>query len=157
MSADGTRIASAGADKTVNIWALPPQLKTTEGLAKPLVLPLPAVPTALSLSPNGTRLAVHTLEGKTPTIRVFDVATGKEAQVFTDHTEPVRALAFLADNRTLLSGSLDKTARLSDQNVIAVLEAHPAGVTGVAYTNATTLVSAGQDKNVKVWDLAKTS
>src|SRR5207302_7089243 len=90
--------------------------------------------------------------------QVFAAATGKELQVFADHTAAVRALAFAADNRTLVSASADKTARLSDVGVAAVLEAHAGGVTSLAmHSNGTQAVSGGADKTVKLWDLTKGS
>ncbi len=55
---------------------------------------------ALALSPDGTRLALATLEG---VVRVFDVAAGEELHAFA-HGGPVRSLAFTADGAALVTG-----------------------------------------------------
>ena len=84
------------------------------------------------------------------------MALAREVQMFADHTAPVPSLAFQADNRTLVTGSLDKTARLLDVSVVSALPAHPAGPVLLQYHNTgTQILTAGADKAVKLWDLAK--
>jgi WD40 repeat protein len=86
---------------------------------------------------------------------VFDLATNKELVSLTEHGGPVRSLAFLPDNRTLISTSDDKTARLGDVGVQTVVDAHPGGVSAVAFhSNGTQVLSGGMDKTVKLWGLA---
>src|SRR5207302_5862726 len=88
--------------------------------------------------------------------RVFDLPSGREVLVLREHTGPVTGLAFLGDNRTLISTGADKTARLSDAGVLAVLDAHKGGVVGVQYhPSGTQALSAGKDGTAKVWDLTK--
>src|SRR5262249_59830963 len=59
------------------------------------------------------------------------------------------------DNRTLVSASKDKTARLLDVSVLSLFEAHGGGVAGMQYhSNGTQALTGGADKTVKVWDLA---
>src|SRR5205085_1422643 len=121
LSADGARLASLGADKQVKIWNAVPA-KPEEG-AQPLAV-IPAAPPPLSLRPNGQRLVL----GDGVNVRVFDTATAKEIQTLIEHTAPIKALAFLGDNRTLITASADKTAKLLDANIAAAFEAHPGGV-----------------------------
>jgi WD40 repeat protein len=149
ISADGLRIASAGADKTVKVWTL------ADGKTVATV-PIGGPAQGLALSPNGLRVAVALAEDKANPVRVYDVALGRELQMFAEHTAPVPSLAFQADNRTLITGSLDKTARVLDVSVISALPAHPAGPILLQYHNTgTQLLTAGADKTVKLWDLAK--
>lgn len=147
ITADGQRLVSASADKTVKIWKLDAD--------KPIashVLPGPA--RSLAVSSDGRKLAVALAEeGKYP-IRVLDMETGKELMTAASHTAPIVALAFDRDNRTLLSASEDKTARTTDVNILGIIEAHRDGVTGVKFDkNGTQALTAGQDKTVKLWDL----
>jgi WD40 repeat protein len=149
VSGDGTRLASYGADKQVKVWNL--AAAKPEELAKPIaVLPQPGVPTAIALTPNGQRLAIS--EGNA--IRVLDIALAKDVQVLTEHAAPIASLAFLADNRTLVSGSHDKSVKALDVNVLLALDAHPGGVVSAQYHNSgTQVLTAGADKTVKLWDL----
>ena len=137
-----------GANKNVKVWTLADG-KTVATVA------IPAAAKSLAFSPNGQRFAVALPDG---TIQVHDVALGKDVQVFTDHTAAVNSLRFLADGRTLVTASVDKTARVLDVGVLSALAAHPAGPTFAQYHgNGTQLVTAGADKTVKLWDLAKAS
>lgn len=156
LSADGTKLATLGADKTARLWNLTTKPGSPEA-AKPLQqFALPAPAKALALHAAGTRLAVGTTEDKLNPVRLYDAALGSELQVLTDHAGPVQALQFLADGRTLLSAGLDKTARLLDGNVTAVLPAHKAAVVAAQFhANGTQLLTAGKDKVVHLWDVAK--
>jgi WD40 repeat protein len=149
LNADATKIATAGADKAVKIWTV------ADGKSSaPIVMPAPVQ--GLTLAPNAQRIAVALVDGPNNVVRVHDLTVGKDVQDFTDHTGPVKSLQFLADGRTLVTASADKTARLLDVGVVTALVAHPAGATYAQYHNSgTQIVSAGADKTVKLWDLAK--
>ncbi len=151
LNSDATKIATAGADKNVKIWTVADG-KTTATI--PMTAPLQS----LTLSPNGQRIAVALADGPKQVIRVHDITLGKDVQIFEEHTAPLKTLQYLADGRTLMTASMDKTARLLDVNIVSALVAHPAGPMFAQYNAAgTQLVSAGADKKVKHWDLAKAS
>ena len=121
---------------------------------KPIVIQLPAAATTATISPNGLRVAASITDKNVTGLRVYDVPSGKELLNLADHTGAIRSLAFLADNRTLVTASTDKTAKLLDMNVLSVLDAHVGGVSGVAFhSNGTQAISGGADKSVKLWDL----
>lgn len=149
LNVDATKIATAGSDKVVKIW------NVADGKTS-AAIPMAAPVQSLTLSPNAQRIAVGLTEGAANVVRVHDIALGKDVQVFTDHTAPLKSVQFLADNRTLVTASADKTAKLLDVGVVTALVAHPAGATFTQYHNTgTQIVTAGADKTVKLWDLAK--
>ncbi len=148
LNGDATKIATASADKNVKIWTI------ADGKFTPLALP--AAVQSLSLSPNGQRVAIALQDGAKNVIRIHDLAFGKDVQTFEDHAGPLKALQYLGDNRTLVTASADKTAKLLDVTVASAFTAHPAGPTFAQYNgNGTQLVTAGADKTVKLWDVAK--
>jgi WD40 repeat protein len=63
--------------------------------------------TSIAMSPSGRRLATA---GWDPTIRLWEVATGKEHARLEGHRGTVTSLAWSADGKTLASGSADGTA-----------------------------------------------
>ena len=89
---------------------------------------------AVTISPDGKRVAASVTNKAGTLLHVFDAANGKELFSLGEHTGAVRSLAFLADNRTLASAGADKTVRLSDVNLLAVIDAHAGGVAGCAFS-----------------------
>jgi WD40 repeat protein len=62
-------------------------------------------------SPDGRALAAVSLDG---TVRLWDVAAGREQAVLKGHTAEVTAAAFAPDGRTVATASLDQTVKLWD-------------------------------------------
>ena len=62
-------------------------------------------------SPDGKTLASG---GSDKTIKLWDVATGKNTATLNGHTNEVFSVAFRPDGKTLASGGPDKTIRLWD-------------------------------------------
>ncbi len=152
VNADATRIVSGGADKTVKVWTLPAQ-----GSEKLVVLALPAGVSAVALSSDAQRVAAAVSDGKSGRVHVFDAANGKQLAVFADHAGTTRSLAFLGNNRTLVSGGTDKMVRLpGPSSAAASLDAHAGSVTALAFApDGVHALSAGADKTVKLWDMSK--
>ena len=91
-------------------------------------------------------------------IKLWDVATGKNTNTFKGHTRAVISIALSPDGKTLASGSGDKTIKLWDvasgKNT-ATFNGHTDQVWAVALIpDGKTLASGSRDKTIKLWDVA---
>jgi WD40 repeat protein len=104
FSPDGSKIASGGPGPDIRLWEL--------GTGGHLTIPSAQTHgfTDLDFSPDGQLLA----SGGHSEIRLWDVAAQRERLTFSRHTNTVRALAFLMDNKTLASADKDGAIRLWD-------------------------------------------
>jgi WD40 repeat protein len=103
FSPDGKYVFSCG-DNAAHVWevATGKEYKRFQVSATEYV-------NAMALSPDGRRL----LTGHDDkTVRLWDVASGKQIHSFTGHTGTVIAVAFSADGRRAISGGNDNTVRL---------------------------------------------
>ena len=66
---------------------------------------------SVAIAPDG-RTALSGSDDRT--LKLWDLATGKELRTFTGHSEDVTSVAIAPDGRTALSGSGDKTLKLWD-------------------------------------------
>jgi WD40 repeat protein/serine/threonine protein kinase len=112
-SPDGTRLATASADKTARVWdaqsgAL---LRVLEGHANPVA--------GVAFSPDGTRLATA---GWDKTARIWDARSGAVLRVLKGHKDLVTGVAFSRpDGTRLATTSQDGTARVWDAQSGAAL------------------------------------
>jgi RNA polymerase sigma factor (sigma-70 family) len=70
---------------------------------------------ALAVSPDGRTVAVA--DGRTPAVRLWEVATGKSRGEYRLHQAAVTSLRFTPDGRALASGSADTTVLVRDLSV----------------------------------------
>lgn len=148
LSADLAKVATAGADKSVKVWTVADGKAVT-------TIPLGGPAQSVALSPNGTRIAAAFADPAVR-LRAFDAVNGKELQAIADPAAPVRAITFLADNRTLVSAGDDKLISVNDVSVATVLPVHAGGAVSLAYhPNATQIITAGKDKTARLWDVAQ--
>jgi len=92
------------------------------------------------------------------TLRLWDLATGREIRKFEGHSGGVTSVAFSPDGKAALSGSYDQTLRLWDLvtgREIRKLEGHSGPVFSVAFSpDGKAALSGSDDKTLRLWDLA---
>ena len=106
FSPDGQQALLASYDRTVRLWdvASGKQLRVSRGHASALH--------AAEFSPDGRFILSADAGGA---IKLWDLQSDVDIPAFRGHTEArVVTLAMAADDRTVLSGSFDKTVRLWD-------------------------------------------
>jgi WD40 repeat protein len=106
----GPVVASSGVDQHLMLWSFP------DGAALHTVTSTDTL-RALAMSPDGKLVAGA---GEDPSIRVWDVATGKLTATLTGHADWVQCLGFSPDGKILASGGQDRVVRLWD--VVAAKE-----------------------------------
>jgi WD40 repeat protein len=150
FSPDGERLASAGADRTVQVWRLGDgeRVQLFEGHADAVL--------GVAFSPDGKLLASA---GADRTVRLWDTADGRCLRTLAGHEAAVEGLAFSPDGRLLASAGWDRTVRLWDVPSgaqQALLAGHARAVRGVAFSrDGRALASASQDGSVRLWDVAR--
>ncbi|MGH9883231.1 MAG: caspase family protein, partial [Pyrinomonadaceae bacterium] len=91
------------------------------------------------------------------TIKLWEVATGRELRTLTGHSESVTSVAFSSDGKTLASGSFDKTIKLwevATGRELSTLTGHSGEVSSVAFSgDGKTLASGSGDRTIKLWEV----
>jgi len=104
-------------------------------------------------SPDGRKIVSA---GDDATVRIWDVATGREIHVLKGHTKGLLSVKFSPDNRWVASAGRDATVRLWDAQTGRegpILKGHTIGVGAVAFSpDGKWIASGGWDKTVKLWD-----
>lgn len=111
----------------------------------------------LAFSPDGRQALSG---GADKTLRLWDVATGKELRCFRGHTEEVWAVAFSPDGKRAASGGGDRCIRLWDVNTgagLSCLRGNTDTVRSLAFCveHSSVIVSGSQDGTVRLWDAAR--
>jgi WD40 repeat protein len=144
-SRDGSRLISAGADKTLRIWDVTAKnALTTIQSQSPI--------RAAAYSPNGQFIAYGAEDG---TVALLNAANGQTLSTLRGHTAAVNAVAFSPDNSLLVSvgddGLVVVWSTQSDK-ALAILQGHTDKVTGVAFLpDGTLIASIGKDHTVRLW------
>jgi len=113
-----------------------------------------AIVRCVAFSPDGKTLA-SAADDKT--VKLWDVATGKEQATLKGHTDWVWSLAYSPDGKTLASVSKDTTIKLWDVATgreKATLPGHTEWQCSVAFSpDGKTLAEGSKDRTIKLWDV----
>jgi hypothetical protein len=148
ISPDGSMLAAVGQSAAISLW---------DGKTGKLIVPIAGhgggTMTAV-FSPDGRTIASG---GRDRMVRVWEVHTRRERRTPSGHNAWVCAVAFSPDGKLLATATVQgdihiwaaRTGRL-----LRDLEGHRGPVSGLAFPDGKTLVSAGRDTSVLVWDVA---
>jgi WD40 repeat protein len=113
------------------------------------------VPLAVSLSPDGTRLAAASFDDA---VIVCDTASGDKLLTLRGHAGLVHSVAFSPDGTRLASAGADGTVRIWDSGSgqeVCTLSGHEGAVYAVAWSpDGSRPASGGADRSVRLWDAA---
>jgi WD40 repeat protein len=153
-SHDGTRIASAGADTTVQVW-----YADTGRLIYPYKGHHGGVP-SVTWSPDDYRIASASYD---KTVQVWDsdgiyLAKNKRI-IYSKHTDYVIAVAWSPNNKYIASGSDDHSVQVwnpDNGDPITRYSGHTGPVRAVAWSPDSKYIASGSgDDTVQIWDALK--
>jgi len=151
-------LISGSRDKTVVIWNLTRESDNQYGVPRKCLTGHSHFVQDISVSSDGQFALSGSWDG---TLRLWDLNFGTTTRRFVGHTKDVLSVAFSADNRQIVSGSRDRTIKLwntlGECKYTIDEQGHTEWVSCVRFSPNTqnpTIVSAGWDKLVKVWNLS---
>lgn len=147
INEDHTRVALGGPQRVVRIF------NTEDGSILHEIRKHTEWVYAVEYSPDGVLLATADRNGE---LIVWEADTAREYQNLKGHTAAVNAVSWRLDSNLLASASEDGSIRLwemTNGTQVKTWNAHAGGVASVNFTHDGRLVTAGRDRQVKVWDL----
>jgi WD40 repeat protein len=115
VSPDGTQLLSGSFDGTMRLWELETgkEIRRFDGPGHFVESVAFTRDGKRAIASYGPRIIEAVYEDNPRcSVRLWDLATGKELKQFKGHTGPVLSLALSEDGRFFMSGSADKTARV---------------------------------------------
>ncbi len=146
-SPDGTRLATASEDKTVQLW------EATQGRKLQTLTGHQAGILSIVWSPDGSKLATAS-EDKTA--KVWDVSSGRALLTLSGHSAEVFSISWSPDGTKIATGSVDKTTKIWDVasgRELRTLAGHTGTIYSVAWSpDGNMLATASEDKTAKLWN-----
>ena len=145
-SPDGSKIATAGNDRTVRIW---------DGATGTLIREMrhDREITAVAFSPDGARLATA---GSDNTALIWDLVSERPHFTALKHDNSILTLEFSLDGTMLATASSDKTARIWETSTGKLITGplrHDNAVTAVSFSHdGSLLATASFDKTARIWN-----
>ncbi len=155
ISPDGRLMISGGSDKTIKIWLL--------GLTDERSIDYLATLKAHQLAVNG--VAFNPIEGEVSFASVgtdrrvilWGMETKTPLNIFTNHTQSVKTLAFSPNGKLLATAGDDGSILIWDvdcRKLVQTLSAHRWTISALSFlADSNTLISASWDGNIKFWHL----
>lgn len=95
---------------------------------------------------------------KDRSLKLWEIATGKEVRTFTGHTAAVNVVVFSPDAQFAASASTDKTIKLWEVHtgkLLKTFKGHTDKIVGLDYSpDGNYLFSGSYDKTTKLWDVS---
>jgi len=148
---DGKRVATLSQDLTLRMWQMTEPSKDVANDGAPYQVATPSL--------DGRRYAVGGTANGKPAIIVRDADNGQVVATLTGHEGAITALAFNAAGNRLISGSVDKTARIWNLDAggaeLFKQPDHTAAVIGVAIADdGQTAFSSAEENVIHHWQVA---
>lgn len=150
LFANGSRMVSAGADKTIRIWDL------TAGQSIKTWSNQTSYVNTVLLSPDDTRLYSGNADGA---LQAWTMASGDLLwQKTTAHNGPINTVGRTPDGQRLVSGGADGTIHIWEAGTgkgVNSITADQGTINSLVVTSdGQYIISGGSDRTIKVWHLA---